>query len=70
MYTYQGNSNVNNMTLNDIPVKGMSVVVFANVLAVETSILRFRASVVPAFFVLGIIVGIGFVTSPDFVDSL
>ena len=70
MYTYQGNSNVNNMTLNDIPVKGISVVVFTNVLTVEISILGFRALVVPAFVVSGIIVGIGFVTSPDFVDSL
>ena len=58
------------MTLNDIPVKGISVVVFTNVLAVEISILGFRASVVSAFVVLRVIVGIGFVASPDFVDSL
>ena len=57
------------MTLNDIPVKGISVVVCTNVLTVEISILRFRASVVPALVVWRIIVGIGFVTSPDFVDS-
>ena len=64
------NSDVNNMTLNHIPVKGISVVVFTNVLAVEISILGFRASIVFAFVVSRIIVGIGFVTSPDFVDSL
>ena len=64
------NSDVNNMTLNDIPVKGISVVVCTNVLTVEISILGFRASVVSALVVSGIIVIIGLVTSLDFVDSL